>query len=504
MWLSLKRHVLPAVVLARPAVLCAGRADARPALRRQHMASLACLGPARTPPRRHRVLLHAAASASASSSPAGAPASDAAKPKAVKSARAPPAAGGSAAGGAALPATVDYTTMVAAVAECKALAVRPPRAPLRMVYLHRARGAAEAHAAVHTPCVSPLSPAPRLPHPPARAPAQVPARVQSVTLADENTLVLGLRTLESKAWLHLSWHVQAARACLGPPPPLRPDTDAFSFRDVLKASLVGQNLIDAAMLQARARAAMDASLSRCDVDSRAARGASSFALRRTARSLGERKPSTLGPRNPLPLSPAPAARPSAAVGARRALQLRRPPRRAPRERALSGGDGELLEPAPGGWWRGAAGRGVPGRGEAVAGAVAGGGPPVRAAAAAGGNLPGRGASGGGVAGDAGAGGAAPEGQGGRRWGHGARGPADALASPFHALLTPSAGRARPASGCQRGLCKLLAQGFPGCMNSSACVYFAGAGVRRREPAAGPGAPGRRWPAGRRAGAGPDA
>lgn len=79
----------------------------------------------------------------------------------------------------------------------------------------------------------------------------MPARVQSVTLADENTVVLGLRTLESKAWLHLSWHTQAARACLGPPPPLRPDTDSFNFREVLRSSLVGLNLIDAAMLQVR-------------------------------------------------------------------------------------------------------------------------------------------------------------------------------------------------------------------------------------------------------------
>lgn len=174
---------------------------------------------------------------------AAAAAAKALKPKAAS------ASGGAASGARALPTTVDYTTMVATIAECKKLAVRVRPAPATLLHARRQL--------IHRFFVWCgknrmgdlcgnlllwLGP---------RRRTQVPARVQSVTLADEHTVVLGLRTLESKAWLHLSWHTQAARACLGPPPPVRPDADSFNFREVLKSSLVGLNLIDAAVMQAR-------------------------------------------------------------------------------------------------------------------------------------------------------------------------------------------------------------------------------------------------------------
>ena len=49
----------------------------------------------------------------------------------------------------------------------------------------------------------------------------VPTKVEVAVQADAYTLVLGLRGLEGKTALHVSWHPDAARVGLGPPPAAR-------------------------------------------------------------------------------------------------------------------------------------------------------------------------------------------------------------------------------------------------------------------------------------------
>lgn len=56
----------------------------------------------------------------------------------------------------------------------------------------------------------------------------LPARLEQVVQRDRFTLALALRTLKTRAWLTLSWHPQAARLCIGEPPPRTPDTFTFS------------------------------------------------------------------------------------------------------------------------------------------------------------------------------------------------------------------------------------------------------------------------------------
>jgi predicted ribosome quality control (RQC) complex YloA/Tae2 family protein len=56
----------------------------------------------------------------------------------------------------------------------------------------------------------------------------VPARCENVVQLDPVTLALGLRTLERRRWLRISWHPQAARLHLGDAPPKEPDTFTFS------------------------------------------------------------------------------------------------------------------------------------------------------------------------------------------------------------------------------------------------------------------------------------
>lgn len=56
----------------------------------------------------------------------------------------------------------------------------------------------------------------------------LPARLETVYQRDRHTLALALRTLDQQYWLTLSWHPQAARLCLEPPPPRQPDTFTFS------------------------------------------------------------------------------------------------------------------------------------------------------------------------------------------------------------------------------------------------------------------------------------
>lgn len=56
----------------------------------------------------------------------------------------------------------------------------------------------------------------------------LPARVEQVYQRDRYTMFLGLRTLDRRGWLLVSWHPQAARLCLSEPPPRSPDTFTFS------------------------------------------------------------------------------------------------------------------------------------------------------------------------------------------------------------------------------------------------------------------------------------
>jgi predicted ribosome quality control (RQC) complex YloA/Tae2 family protein len=56
----------------------------------------------------------------------------------------------------------------------------------------------------------------------------LPARCEQVIQLDRYTICLLLRTFQTKGWLTLSWHPQAARIHMGQAPPRRADTFAFS------------------------------------------------------------------------------------------------------------------------------------------------------------------------------------------------------------------------------------------------------------------------------------
>jgi predicted ribosome quality control (RQC) complex YloA/Tae2 family protein len=69
----------------------------------------------------------------------------------------------------------------------------------------------------------------------------LPARVEQVYQCDRHTIALGLRTLDQRAWLTLSWHPNAARICLGDAPPRTPDT--FTFSQQLRHQFSGLALV---------------------------------------------------------------------------------------------------------------------------------------------------------------------------------------------------------------------------------------------------------------------
>jgi predicted ribosome quality control (RQC) complex YloA/Tae2 family protein len=69
----------------------------------------------------------------------------------------------------------------------------------------------------------------------------LPARFEQVYQRDRYTLALALRTLKQRGWLTLSWHPQAARLCMGDPPPRTPDT--FTFSQQLRHQLNGLALV---------------------------------------------------------------------------------------------------------------------------------------------------------------------------------------------------------------------------------------------------------------------
>ncbi len=63
----------------------------------------------------------------------------------------------------------------------------------------------------------------------------LPSRLEQVYQRDRYTIALGLRTMDRRGWLDISWHPQAARICIGNPPPRLPDT--FTFSDQLRHQL---------------------------------------------------------------------------------------------------------------------------------------------------------------------------------------------------------------------------------------------------------------------------
>ena len=69
----------------------------------------------------------------------------------------------------------------------------------------------------------------------------IPARTEQVYQRDRHTICLALRTLKQRDWLTISWHPQAARVCIGDPPPRYRDT--FTFSDQLRHQLNGYALI---------------------------------------------------------------------------------------------------------------------------------------------------------------------------------------------------------------------------------------------------------------------
>ncbi|YAI82514.1 MAG: Rqc2 family fibronectin-binding protein [cyanobacterium endosymbiont of Rhopalodia sterrenbergii] len=74
----------------------------------------------------------------------------------------------------------------------------------------------------------------------------IPSRLEQVYQRDRHTISLALRTLEKHSWLTISWHPQAARLCIGDPPPHTPDT--FTFSDQLRHQLNGYALTSLEMI----------------------------------------------------------------------------------------------------------------------------------------------------------------------------------------------------------------------------------------------------------------
>lgn len=69
----------------------------------------------------------------------------------------------------------------------------------------------------------------------------LPSRLEQVYQCDRTTLSLCLRNIEKKSWITISWHPQAARICIGNPPPRGKDT--FTFSEQLRHLINGYALI---------------------------------------------------------------------------------------------------------------------------------------------------------------------------------------------------------------------------------------------------------------------
>ncbi len=70
----------------------------------------------------------------------------------------------------------------------------------------------------------------------------IPSRVETVYQRDRHTLSLGLRTLDRRGWMTISWHPQGARIVLADPPPRIADT--FTLSQQLRSVLGGLAMVD--------------------------------------------------------------------------------------------------------------------------------------------------------------------------------------------------------------------------------------------------------------------
>ncbi len=70
----------------------------------------------------------------------------------------------------------------------------------------------------------------------------LPSRVETVYQRDRYTLSLGLRTLDKRGWITLSWHPQAARVVFAAPPPRIADT--FTLSQQLRSVLGGLAMVE--------------------------------------------------------------------------------------------------------------------------------------------------------------------------------------------------------------------------------------------------------------------
>ncbi|AUC60084.1 Fibronectin/fibrinogen-binding protein [Cyanobacterium sp. HL-69] len=69
----------------------------------------------------------------------------------------------------------------------------------------------------------------------------IPSRLEQVYQCDRTSISLCLRSLKKKTWLTIAWHPQAARICIGNPPPRKKDT--FTFSEQLRHLISGYALI---------------------------------------------------------------------------------------------------------------------------------------------------------------------------------------------------------------------------------------------------------------------
>ncbi|AFZ26899.1 putative RNA-binding protein, snRNP like protein [Cylindrospermum stagnale PCC 7417] len=69
----------------------------------------------------------------------------------------------------------------------------------------------------------------------------LPSRTEQVYQRDRYTIAVALRTLETRVWLNICWHPQAAHICIGEPPPRLQDT--FTFSQQLVHQLGGLALV---------------------------------------------------------------------------------------------------------------------------------------------------------------------------------------------------------------------------------------------------------------------
>jgi hypothetical protein len=57
----------------------------------------------------------------------------------------------------------------------------------------------------------------------------VPSKVEGVVMADPQDLVICLRSVDTRSWLHLSWHPRAARVCTGDAPERGSASESYPF-----------------------------------------------------------------------------------------------------------------------------------------------------------------------------------------------------------------------------------------------------------------------------------